>query len=258
MAYTAITSIKGSPGATTTAWALARTLAASDHACVLADADRFGGTLGPALGLAGMPSIRTLATAVMRAPDPDAVASYVQPVEYNLAVLVGLTSLEQSVALDPAWPNVANSLAGIDDAVVIVDVGRLPDTRSGAAALCRTASRLLVVSRPEPASAVFLSSWQTALRGIGPQVGVVLISAKPSQAESFAEATGFDVLAVLPEMNARLALGQARDIPGKGSYRKAIEGLAALVVSPVESETVDNETPTPKSDQLATPVREGA
>ncbi len=125
---------------------------------MLADADRFGGTLGPALGLAGMPSIRTLATAVMRAPDPDAVASYVQPVEYNLAVLVGLTSLEQSVALDPAWPNVANSLAGIDDAVVIVDVGRLPDTRSGAAALCRTAGRLLVVSRPEPASAVFLSS----------------------------------------------------------------------------------------------------
>ncbi len=40
-------------------------------------------------------------------------------------------------------------------------------------------------------------------------------------------------------MTARMSLGQARDIPGKGSYPKAIDQLAALVVSPVASATME-------------------
>ena len=234
MSYIAVASIKGSPGATTTAWALARTAAAKGLRTLLCDCDRFGGSLAPALGLPGLPSVRTLATAVLRAPDPFAVAGYTQQVDTNLAVLAGLTSLEQSVALEPAWPNISNSLAEIGEDMVLVDVGRLPDTRSAAGALCRSAKQLLVIARPDPASAVFMNAWRAALRVANPAISVVLVAAKGSEAAQFSEATGFAVAATLPEMTAQFSKGQARDIPGKGAYQKAIAALLESILAPVE------------------------
>jgi len=241
VSYIAVASIKGSPGATTTAWALARTAAAKGLRTLLCDCDRFGGSLAPALGLPGLPSVRTLATAVLRAPDPFAVSGYTQSVETKLAVLSGLTSLEQSVALEPAWPNVANSLAETSEDLVLVDVGRLPDTRSGAGALSRSASRLLVVARADAPSAVFMAAWRAALRVANPEVSVVLAGARASDAGQFAEATGFPVAATLPEMTAQLTKGQARDIPGKGAYQKAVAALLERILLPAEEDSAERD-----------------
>ena len=227
MSYTAICSVKGSPGATTTAFALARHLAASGNEVILADCDRFGGSIGPALELPGMPSVRQMAAQVLHHADPSVVRRYAHLAADRFWVLVGITSLEQAVALEHAWPHVADSLAAVNDARVIVDAGRLPESRSGPGALVRVAQRLLVVTRATPVAAVFLNAWSTALRGLGPRCELVVVDPpKQADVDELARTSGFDIAAVIPGMTVSFELGRAAFIPTKGPYDQAIRTLA--------------------------------
>lgn len=227
MTYTAVASLKGSPGATTVAYSLAKVLAAGGHETILVDADRFGGSIGPILGLPGLPSIRNMAQATRRQPNPDAVPGFVQQVEPNLGVIVGITSLEQSVALTEMWPNVAATLAATGPATVIVDIGRVPESHSGAGAMAKLASRLIVVTRADRQSAVFLASWSQTLRGLGHEIEVVLSEASARGAAEMSEATDLPVVATLPTLKSGgFSDSGYASLPGRGEFASAI-GLIA-------------------------------
>ncbi|MHB1509156.1 MAG: hypothetical protein ACYCST_04575 [Acidimicrobiales bacterium] len=236
MSYTAVASLKGSPGATTVAYAIARILAAGGHETILVDADRFGGSIGPVLGLPGLPSIRNMAQATRRQPNPDAVPGFVQQVEANLGVIVGITSLEQSVALSEMWPNVAATLAETGPATVIVDIGRIPESHSGAGSMVKMASRLIVVTRADRQSAVFLSSWSQVLRGLGHEIEVVLSQATPREVANMTEATDLPVVAALPTLRSGgfCDSGYA-GLPGRGEFANAIGLLAGRAIQPANA-----------------------
>ncbi|HEV8219849.1 MAG TPA: hypothetical protein VGQ05_06265, partial [Streptosporangiaceae bacterium] len=128
MALIAVTADKGSPGVTTTAVALA---AIWPRPVLLAECDPAGGDL--VYRLPGQDGQRldphrgllSLAVAARRGPQNHQVWPHVQKLRGGLDVLTGVTSAEQGAGLDGLWGPVGAALAGLPEADVIADCGRL-------------------------------------------------------------------------------------------------------------------------------------
>ncbi|MHB2023189.1 MAG: hypothetical protein ACYCO3_07670 [Mycobacteriales bacterium] len=126
MTLLAITRGKASPGATTTATALA---AVWPRPALLAECDPFGGDL--ALRLAdehGRPLVRdrglvSLAPAARNGLHHYQLAGHVQKVAGGLEVLVGVESPAQADAMAVSWPGIADLLGGLTDVDVVCDCG---------------------------------------------------------------------------------------------------------------------------------------
>ena len=134
MALIAVAADKGSPGVTTTAVALA---AIWPRPVLLAECDPAGGDL--VYRLPGQDGQRldphrgllSLAVAARRGPQTHQVWPHVQKLRGGLDVLTGVTSAEQGAGLDGLWGSVGAALAGLPEADVIADCGRLgPGGRS--------------------------------------------------------------------------------------------------------------------------------
>ena len=130
-ALIAVAADKGAPGVTTTALALA---AVWPRPVLLAECDPAGGDLVYRLPGAGGEPPRPAARAAQpgRGRAPRAAAAQVwehaQKLRGGLDVLLGVTSAEQGAGLDPLWGPVGGVLAGLPQADVIADCGRLgPD-----------------------------------------------------------------------------------------------------------------------------------
>jgi len=128
MALIAVAADKGSPGVTTTAVALA---AIWPRPVLLAECDPAGGDL--VYRLPGQDGQRldphrgllSLAVAARRGPQTHQVWPHVQKLRGGLDVLTGVTSAEQGAGLDGLWGSVGAALAGLPEADVIADCGRL-------------------------------------------------------------------------------------------------------------------------------------
>jgi hypothetical protein len=119
---------KGAPGVTTAATALA---AVWPRPVLLAECDPAGGdlayrlpaydggVLNPAKGLL------TLGATARRGLDPGQIHAHTQKIVGGLDVLVGLTHGEQAAGLTWLWGPLGRALAGIPQADVIADCGRL-------------------------------------------------------------------------------------------------------------------------------------
>ena len=152
MNVVAIAAGKGSPGATTTAVALA---AVWPRPCVLAECDPAGGDIVFRLRadggrpLAADRGLVSLATAARAGVTATLVGEHAQVTEGGLPVLVGTASEQHTAALAGSWPVVSAAFTA-SDCDVIVDVGRLSPTTP--VTLLPTADVVVLMCRATPAS----------------------------------------------------------------------------------------------------------
>ena len=133
-----VASIKGAPGVTTTATALANTWPPGRRV-LLVEADPFGGDLAAWFGVAPSTGLWSLLAAGRRGLDPHAVWDHATNLPGGLAVLYGLASADQAVANEAAWPAGAEALAALD-----ADVSSTP------AGCCLTSPGVLARCSPWP------------------------------------------------------------------------------------------------------------
>src|ERR1700735_2175898 len=128
MALIAVAADKGSPGVTTAAIALA---AVWPRPVLRAEGAAGGGRRGSRLpGAEGEPldprrGLLSLAVAARRGLQPHQVWEHSQKLHGGLDILAGVSGAEQGVGLDLLWGPVGRVLAGVPQADVIADCGRL-------------------------------------------------------------------------------------------------------------------------------------
>ncbi len=124
----AVAADKGAPGVTTTAVALA---AVWPRPVLLAECDPAGGDIVYRLPGAGAGrldprrGLLSLAVAARRDLQPAQLWTHAQKLSGGLDVLLGVTTAEQGAGLEPLWGPVGGLLAGLPQADVIADCGRL-------------------------------------------------------------------------------------------------------------------------------------
>jgi hypothetical protein len=152
-----VASIKGAPGVTTTATALAESWPPSRRV-LLVEADPFGGDLAAWFGVAPSSGLWSLLAAGRRGLDPHAVWEHATTSPTGPPVLYGLATADQAVANEAAWPAVAGALAALEGDVII-DAGRLlPHFAGGIGPLLSLAEVLLVLCPPTLAGIVHLKA----------------------------------------------------------------------------------------------------
>ena len=164
--FVAVCSDKGSPGATTTALAVA---AAWPVPAVVVEADPYGGDLairvrtGAGAALPEAPTVLTAASAARTCPPgslPGLVARYAHPVNAQLSVLPGHLVAEQISGV-ATWEPFGAALAA-STVPVVADLGRL----HAASPLLPVAARadvVVVVGHPDPVSVIRLRERLTRL-----------------------------------------------------------------------------------------------
>jgi hypothetical protein len=181
----AVAADKGAPGVTTTAVALA---AVWPRAVLLAECDPAGGDLVYRLPGEGggrldpRRGLLSLAVAARRDLQPSQLWAHAQKLRGGLDVLLGVTTAEQGAGLEPLWGPVGSVLAGLPQADVIADCGRV-----GADGpyydLLACAAAVVLVTRPslgdvvrlrDRAQAVALGVHRRAGRGI--RLGVLVVA----------------------------------------------------------------------------------
>jgi hypothetical protein len=156
MALVSVMSAKGAPGATTTAMLLA-TLWPTDS--LLVDADPLGGDVAlRLLGDLGHPlnpdrGLMSLLPLARRGMVPEQILHHAQAAVGGQPVLCGLAGPEQSQAIAPLWPVLADAFAQVPATDVIADIGQL-NSRSAQLPLLEASRALIVVYRPTAWSAV--------------------------------------------------------------------------------------------------------
>ncbi len=155
MTVVALVSVKGSPGVTTAATAIAASWPA-DRKVLLVEADPFGGDLAPRYGSAVTGGLASLSAAARRTLTPESVWEHTGELPGGLPVLFGLTNVNQAVANENAWPAIASALADLG-ADVVIDAGRLlPDFGGGIRHLLARADTVAVLFAPTLESIVHL------------------------------------------------------------------------------------------------------
>lgn len=153
-----VASIKGAPGVTSTALALASVW---PRPVTVVEADPSGGDLayrcqamhgGPLRGTKGL---LTMAAAVRGGtPEPRVVLEHAQPLACGVDVVQGVTSAGQARGLGGLWPALATACQ-VSTEDVLIDVGRLERT-SPTLALARAADVVLPVAASSLASVMHL------------------------------------------------------------------------------------------------------
>ena len=157
MTVIALASVKGSPGVTTAALAMAARWP-SGRKVLLVEADPFGGDLAPRYGATVTGGLASLLAAARRELTPEAVWDHVHELPGGLAVLFGLAGVRQAAANENVWPAIATALAELD-ADVVVDAGRLlPQFAGGVGAILAQADELVVLCASTLEAIVHLQS----------------------------------------------------------------------------------------------------
>lgn len=193
MALITVMSAKGAPGTTTTAMLLANLWPADS---VVVDADPNGGDMALRLmGEQGQPldpdlGLMSMLPAARRGMLPDQVLQHAQLALGGQPVVAGMPGPEQSLAVAPLWPALADAFTRVPGSDVIADVGQL-NSRSTHVSLLEVAAGLVLVCRPTAWSAVHtrrrLDNLDEALKERGAVVGVVCV-ADPKEAAGAAVA----------------------------------------------------------------------
>lgn len=170
---------KEAPGATTTALALACTWPAASRLVVEADPD--GGVLAARFGLAYEPGLVNLAAVARRGLDEADVAAHTQVLgDHGLSVLPAPTLPDQVAgALTVVGVPLADALASMGDAAVVIDVGRAWPSTPTIAAFLERADVILLVARPRLEEVQQLGARWRAARAQNGRVGVVLVGDRP-------------------------------------------------------------------------------
>ncbi len=200
MALIVITSAKGSPGASTTALAIAGMW---PREALLAEVDPLGSDLvyrqvhgeggaelDPSRGMVSL----ALDPQARRGLSPELVRAHSQRLPGGQDVLLGLTSPEQAIGWKDRWSELGRTLAAPGPGDVIADIGRV-HPGSPAAGLLSHASLVLLVSRTTPEDLAHMRARAAALHSLlsppgrrGAPVGVLLIAPLRGQAKAAEDA----------------------------------------------------------------------
>jgi hypothetical protein len=242
----ALASVKGSPGVTTAATALAASWP-EGRQVLLVEADPFGGDLAPRYGVAPTGGLSSLFAAARRILQPGDVWDHVDHLPGGLPVLFGLGGMHQAVANEKAWPVVADVLSALD-ADVVIDVGRLlPNLGGGVREVLARADALMVLC-PSALEAIVhlrgaLPSLIAELRGRG----LFVVPTGPPQFSSadIGRTLGVEVLLPIPDdPEAAGALANRRSVKRLERTRLlrwAADTLGALGIeaeAPIETEVL--------------------
>lgn len=160
MSLIAVTAGKGAPGVTTSAVSLG---AVWPRRALVAECDPSGGDLvfrfrdTKGRPLAQDRGLLSLATRVRSGLAPDDVWQHTQTVAGGLDVLVGPSSPVQTTAMAVTWRPLAGLLAGLGDADVIADCGRL-DAAAPTLEVVTAADLVVVLARATAEGAAHLRS----------------------------------------------------------------------------------------------------
>ena len=175
MPLVALASVKGSPGVTITALALAATWPARER--LLLEADPAGGDLGPWLDLPPSPGLVGLAAAARHDDGGGAVWDHARQVAGGLHVVVAPVGAEQaSACLATLAATALTGPPGPDPAVMIADCGRL-DPRSPALPVAAQADLTLLLVRPQVSELSHLAPRIAGLERAGLRLGLLLAPA---------------------------------------------------------------------------------
>jgi hypothetical protein len=209
MTTLALASVKGSPGATTTALALASWW---PHPVVVVEADPAGGDLAARLGLPEEPGLVGLAASLRRnargrTPDAASVESHLQtaPVQAMSEPIRVLTAPagghQASATLSLLSEHRPLTVAGGTD--LLVDLGRRvgptdPVERSTPLPLMDPCDRIIWISRPQLADLAHLAAEVDRRRRADPHPLVILNGSGPYPAAEVESTLGVAVLGTLP------------------------------------------------------------
>jgi hypothetical protein len=244
----ALASVKGSPGVTTAATALAASWP-EGRQVLLVEADPFGGDLAPRYGVAPTGGLSSLFAAARRTLEPGDVWDHVDQLPGGLPVLFGLGGMHQAVANEKAWPVVADVLSALD-ADVVIDVGRLLPNLGGGVREVLARTDALVVLCPSALEAIVhlreaLPSLTAELRGRS----LLVVPTGPPQFSSadIGRTLGVEVLLPLPDdPGAAGALANRRSmkrLERTRLLRWAADTLGALGIeaeAPIETEVLQD------------------
>ena len=225
-----LVSVKGSPGVTTAALALAAAWPAPRR--LLAELDPAGGDLGVRLGLPAGQGLAGLAAAARRPQGRHSLWAYACELPGGLHVVPGPAGAEQAAACLQTLTaaGVAQQLAreaAAGEAIVIADCGRL-DPGSPAAQVTGLASVLLVVTRPQLSDLTHLAGrLETITRAGAGVTGLVLVTGATAPrtdpgypAQEIAQALGARVLGSVPaDPRSAAALSAGASTPGRKARR---------------------------------------
>ena len=194
MTLVALGSVKGAPGVSTLALALASVWPA-DRCVTLVEADPDGGVLAARRGLRVEPGLVTLAAAVRRGAD--GFGGHAQELGAGVRAVVAPPAAEQvRAALSVAGDLLPTALAA-DDEDVLIDCGRL-HVASPAMPLCRHADATLLALRPRLDDVMVVRTRVVGLRQIGVDPALLLLRDGPYPADEVAAAVDATVAAEIP------------------------------------------------------------
>lgn len=225
MALIALAADKGAPGVTTAALALASVW---PRPVLLAECDPAGGDLVfrfPAADgrqLDPRRGLLSLAVAGRRDYQQQQVWPHVQKLSGGLDVLLGVTSAEQGTGLSTLWRPLGALLAGLPEADVIADCGRLgPD--GPPYDLLAQADAVVLITRPDLGDIIRLRDRATAVMAAadrrgrrGMTVSVLVVADPKTLKDAEAEVTRALAQSGVP---VRLASGIAHDPKGADLLR---------------------------------------
>ncbi len=184
MTLVALASIKGSPGVTTAATALAASWP-EGRQVLLVEADPFGGDLAPRYAMAPTGGLSSLFAAARRTLVPEDVWAHIDRLPGGLPVLFGLAGMHQATANEKAWPVVADALGALD-ADVVVDVGRLlPNLGGGVREVLARADALAILCQSTLEAIVHL---REALPGLAAELRGRRLAIIPTGTAQFSSA----------------------------------------------------------------------
>ena len=203
MTIVAVGSVAGSPGATSLVLGLAATWPDTTRTRVVVEADPDGGRLGAELGIGVEPGLMAVALAIRSTAlsGPDLVARGAGRVGDWYAIPAPPSSEQATSALVHAATPLATLMAADDDALWLVDAGRL-SARSPALPLATAAAHTIVVSAGSFPLLQLLPHRVDALRAAGCVPSVAVVEPTPWPVEEIADFVGADVVVVLPHVTA--------------------------------------------------------
>lgn len=197
MTVTGVFSLHGSPGATTTALALAARLHAHHGGALLVEADPTGGVLAARHDLSLTPNLLDAAAAARRTLPAEHLDRFVQQVPAGPGVVIAHPSSVQTCAALRAGGSALAALVGARSEHVVVDLGRwCPDGAAhGFVTVC---SRLIVVMRPALEQIVQLLHLLDSTFPVD-RLGVVVIGRQRFSARQIVEVSGLPSVRELPD-----------------------------------------------------------
>lgn len=235
----AIGSVKGAPGVTTAAVALAARWPEPGQVVVV-ECDPSGGSLATRFGLASTPGLVSLAAAARRDTDAGLLWSHVQPLPGGLPVIAAPAGADYMRAalhtlLNHHQPvSVLRRAASTPGTVVVADCGRL-DSTSPALSIAREADRLLLLVRPRADELTALAAGLSMVDLWSMRPDLVLVG-PGYPPRDVAHELGTPVLADMPwdSKGARVLCGHSgrRRGPARSALGAAAHRLALRLVTP--------------------------